>query len=158
MREKGFNRRAGAALLAVVAMLAALLATGPAAASTTATIPEIQGAGHVSPLAGQSVTTTGVVTAVAFNGYYVQDPVGDGDDNTADGIFVFSRQLPEAGGGRPARTHRHGQRVHPRWLVDRQPVDDAAVVPEHDAPFVGQSSPRTRWSSAPAAGPRRRSM
>ncbi|MCH7586326.1 MAG: 5'-nucleotidase C-terminal domain-containing protein, partial [Acidobacteria bacterium] len=30
-----------------------------------------------------------VVTAIAFNGYYVQDPVGDGDDATSDGIFVF---------------------------------------------------------------------
>ena len=28
------------------------------------------------------------VTAVAFNGYYVQDPDGDGDDATSDGMFV----------------------------------------------------------------------
>ena len=36
-----------------------------------------------------NVTTTGVVTAIAFNGYYVQDPDGDGNPNTADGMFVF---------------------------------------------------------------------
>ena len=52
-------------------------------------IYDIQDAGHISPYAGQTVTTTGVVTAVAFNGYYVQDSVGDGDDATSDGIFVF---------------------------------------------------------------------
>ena len=40
-------------------------------------IYEIQGEGHVSPFVGQEVTTTGIVTAVAFDGYYVQDPEGD---------------------------------------------------------------------------------
>lgn len=55
-----------------------------------ATIMEIQGAGHLSPLTGELVTTTGVVTAAAFRGFYMQDPVGDGDDDTSDGIFVSS--------------------------------------------------------------------
>ncbi|MEM9782295.1 MAG: choice-of-anchor I family protein [Pseudomonadota bacterium] len=54
------------------------------------TIPEIQGAGHVSSFEGRTVTTTGVVTAVDFNGYYLQDPEGDGDDATSDAIFVFT--------------------------------------------------------------------
>lgn len=54
------------------------------------TIPEIQGAGHVSAYAGQEVRTTGIVTAVASNGYYLQDAEGDGDDATSDGIFVFT--------------------------------------------------------------------
>ncbi len=52
-------------------------------------IYEIQGAGHISPFAGDVVTTTGIVTAIAFNGYYVQDRFGDGNDATSDGIFVF---------------------------------------------------------------------
>lgn len=52
-------------------------------------IPVIQGAGHLSPKMGQAVTTEGVVTAVAFDGYYVQDPDGDSDDATSDGMFVF---------------------------------------------------------------------
>jgi endonuclease/exonuclease/phosphatase family metal-dependent hydrolase len=63
-----------------------------------ATIPEIQGAGHVSPLVGERVTTRGVVTAVAFNGYYVQDPHGDGNDDTSDGMFVLQfGDLPSVG-------------------------------------------------------------
>jgi predicted extracellular nuclease len=57
-------------------------------------IPEIQGAGHLSPLIGETVTTTGVVTAVDGNGFYFQDQEGDGDDNTADGLFVFTNQAP----------------------------------------------------------------
>jgi len=76
----------GAALGLATTLLAT--ASGPAQAAT-ATIMQIQGAGHLSAFEGQSVTTTGVVTAVAFNGYYIQDPVGDGDPNTADGMFVF---------------------------------------------------------------------
>ncbi|WP_017324270.1 choice-of-anchor I family protein [Synechococcus sp. PCC 7336] len=55
---------------------------------TVAAIYEIQGAGHLSPLLGELVQTTGIVTAIAFNGFYLQDAVGDGDDNTSDGIFV----------------------------------------------------------------------
>jgi hypothetical protein len=55
-----------------------------------ASIPEIQGAGHVSPLVSQTVRTTGVITAIATNGFYVQDAVGDGNDATSDAIFVES--------------------------------------------------------------------
>ena len=62
----------------------------------------IQGSGHISPLVGQTVHTTGVVTAVDTNGsrgFYIQDPNGDGNAATSDGIFVFrpSGDLPEVG-------------------------------------------------------------
>jgi len=53
-------------------------------------IPQIQGAGALSPLAGQSVSTRGVVTALHSDGFFVQDPVGDGDPTTSDGIFVYT--------------------------------------------------------------------
>ncbi|MBE9060591.1 endonuclease/exonuclease/phosphatase family protein [cf. Phormidesmis sp. LEGE 11477] len=59
-----------------------------------AAIYEIQGAGHVSAFAGESVTTQGIVTAVDFNGFYVQDAIGDGDDATSDGLFVFTDDTP----------------------------------------------------------------
>ncbi|MEY8827525.1 choice-of-anchor I family protein [Sedimentitalea sp. XS_ASV28] len=58
--------------------------------SPLVTIPDIQGAGHISAYDGQTVTTTGIVTAVDFNGYYLQDPDGDGNDATSDAIFVFT--------------------------------------------------------------------
>ncbi|MEO0461525.1 MAG: Calx-beta domain-containing protein [Pseudomonadota bacterium] len=52
-------------------------------------IGEIQGAGHTSPWLGNEVSTSGIVTAVASNGFYLQDS-GDGDADTSDGIFVFT--------------------------------------------------------------------
>ncbi|MEM7544690.1 MAG: choice-of-anchor I family protein [Pseudomonadota bacterium] len=51
---------------------------------------DIQGAGHVSAFAGQTVRTTGIVTAIDTNGYYLQDAAGDGDNATSDAIFVFA--------------------------------------------------------------------
>ena len=57
-------------------------------------IYEIQGAALVSPLNGSQVTTTGIVTAVDSNGFYLQDPTGDGDNATSDGIFVFTISAP----------------------------------------------------------------
>lgn len=53
------------------------------------TIPQIQGAGHLSPLNGQQVVITGTVTLLTADGFYMQDPNGDGDSSTSDGIFVF---------------------------------------------------------------------
>ena len=90
MQPKRTRRRLVAAT-AALALTATLLAitSSPAQAVPAVTVMQIQGAGHLSPYEGQSVTTTGVVTAIAFNGYYIQDPVGDGDADTADGMFVF---------------------------------------------------------------------
>jgi predicted extracellular nuclease len=57
-------------------------------------IGEIQGSGHRSSLEGEAVTASGVVTAVTSNGFWMQDPEGDGDDATSDGIFVFTSAAP----------------------------------------------------------------
>lgn len=54
----------------------------------------IQGAAQTSPLQGQAVVTSGIVTAVDSNGFYLQDPEGDSDRFTADGIFVFTGDDP----------------------------------------------------------------
>lgn len=53
-------------------------------------IYDIQGAGHTSPLVNQTVSTLGIVTAVDSNGFYLQDPEGDGNDATSDAVFVFT--------------------------------------------------------------------
>lgn len=60
------------------------------------TIPQIQGDGATSPHLGQTVTTRGVVTLVINNGFFMQDPAGDGDGSTSDGIFVFTSSTPPA--------------------------------------------------------------
>lgn len=58
------------------------------------TISQIQGAGHASAYANQVVITTGVVTAVDTNGFYLQSTVGDGDAATSDAVFVFTTTAP----------------------------------------------------------------
>jgi len=60
------------------------------------TIPQIQGGGALSPRVGQGVTTRGVVTRVNNNGFFMQDPAGDSDISTSDGIFVFTGSAPPA--------------------------------------------------------------
>lgn len=74
-------------------------------------IHDIQGPGHVSPfvlddgettleflgdlpantfnVVGDRVITTGIVTAVDSNGFFLQDADGDDDIATSDGIFLF---------------------------------------------------------------------
>jgi len=53
-------------------------------------IPQIQGSGAASPYAGTVQATEGIVTARLGNSLFVQDPVGDGDPTTSDGIYVFN--------------------------------------------------------------------
>ncbi len=57
-------------------------------------IYDIQGAGHRSAYVGQLVTTSGIVTAVDNNGYYIQSQVGDGNRATSDAILVFTSTAP----------------------------------------------------------------
>lgn len=57
-------------------------------------IYQIQGAAHTSPLVGESVTTTGIVTAVGGRGFYLQDATGDNNNATSDAIFVFTGSNP----------------------------------------------------------------
>jgi VCBS repeat-containing protein len=57
-------------------------------------IMQIQGAGHTSAYVGQTVLTTGIVTAVDTNGFYLQDPTGDGNTATSDAVFVFTGTAP----------------------------------------------------------------
>lgn len=63
------------------------------------TIMEIQGSGQFSPFDGAIVETTGVVTLFTANGanFWLQDPAGDGDAATSDGIFVAGGGFPAAG-------------------------------------------------------------
>lgn len=57
----------------------------------THTISQIQGSGAQTAIpANTAVTTRGLVTGISSNGYFIQDPVGDGDPQTSDGIFVFT--------------------------------------------------------------------
>ena len=71
-------------------------------------IPAIQGSGTVSPMAGAVVETEGVVVGDfqdpgQLNGFFFQDPAGDGSPQTADGIFVYQPGGSAASAGERVR-------------------------------------------------------
>jgi predicted extracellular nuclease len=55
------------------------------------TIPQIQGPGATSPYAGRqlAIPLRGCITGVTAEGFFMQDPDGDGDARTSDGIYVY---------------------------------------------------------------------
>jgi uncharacterized protein len=61
----------------------------------TTGIYAVQGSGLASPLVGETVSVEGVVvgdfqTSAYLNGFHIQDPMGDGDASTSDGIFIYA--------------------------------------------------------------------
>ena len=83
-------------------------------APPTAAIYQIQGSGATSPYVGQVVTTSGVVTKVNNNGFFMQDLTGDGNPATSDGIFVFTSSAPTRERRPAGAGHRHGAGVQRR--------------------------------------------
>lgn len=63
---------------------------------TITNINQIQGTGALSPLAGQSVSTRGIVTAITSSGFFMQSQAADvdADPNTSEGMFVFTNTAP----------------------------------------------------------------
>ena len=106
------------------AHLALLLAAIPLAAADLP-IHEIQGAGESSPRVGQSVSTTGVVTALRTNGFYLQAPdaEADADPATSEGILVFTSSAPPAAAVVGNRVRVSGT------VVEYRPSADAASPP-----------------------------
>jgi uncharacterized protein len=84
----------GTALVAATLAWAAPAAYAVCGAAYTP-IYVAQGSGDTTPLTG-TITVQGVVVAdfegasPALRGFYLQDPLGDGNPATSDGIFVFS--------------------------------------------------------------------
>ncbi len=83
----------------LVLLLLVSCANPPQTAPDTTPISIVQGKGHISELVDRTVTTEGVVTAVAPDGFYLQDPVGDGDDATSDAVWVAPRTPPTVAQG-----------------------------------------------------------
>lgn len=106
---------------------AAAPAAEPCAADVPlTTVPQVQGDGPTTPLAGRRVTVPAVVTAVepGLGGFYVQDPAGDADPATSDGVFVF--------GGTPTPA-----------------VGDAVRVTGTAGEYTGSGSSQTQLAGAP---------
>lgn len=70
----------------------------PASCGSPTAISDIQGPGTLSPLAGQTVSTRGIVTGVKTNGFFLQTPDAqvDADPLTSSGVFVFTNSAPPA--------------------------------------------------------------
>lgn len=70
---------------------------GGGTTGTPATIEQIQGAAHVSPLNGQAVIDVeGVVTATTTNGFWFQSTHPDSDLSTSEGLFALTSSAPTA--------------------------------------------------------------
>ena len=52
-------------------------------------ISEIQGAAHLSPRNGDTVTTTGIVIGKIGSSFYIQDPTPDANPDTSEGLQIF---------------------------------------------------------------------
>ncbi|HET8682384.1 MAG TPA: lamin tail domain-containing protein, partial [Micromonosporaceae bacterium] len=69
-------------------------------------IRTVQGAAHLSPLNGATVTDVrGVVTAVRANGFWFQDPCPDTSTATSEGLFVFTSTAPGVAVGDEVRVN-----------------------------------------------------
>lgn len=78
-------------------LLACAVATG-ASRAPAATVMQVQGSAHRSPLAGQLVAgVAGIVTARIGSGSYLQDAAGDGDPSSSDAAAALAhpRERPE---------------------------------------------------------------
>ncbi|SNS59501.1 hypothetical protein SAMN04488107_3098 [Geodermatophilus saharensis] len=67
-------------------------ATSVCDTTPTHEIGAVQGTGATTPVNGATVTVRGVVVGdlPGLSGFYLQDPDGDGNAATSDGVFVFS--------------------------------------------------------------------
>ena len=99
------NQRTAIVTILLASTLLAVACAFPHVAGVTLSLPipaptnvtpiyEIQGTGASSPMVDARVDTLGLVTAVTRNGFYLQDPGGDGNPDTSDGIYVFTYTPP----------------------------------------------------------------
>ncbi len=84
-----------------IAVAALTFQVGAFAADTP--IYTLQGSGASSAYKGQAVSTTGVVTRVNNNGFFIQDLQGDGNPATSDAVLVFTSSAPTVSVGQFVR-------------------------------------------------------
>ncbi|MBI3367037.1 MAG: endonuclease/exonuclease/phosphatase family protein, partial [Burkholderiales bacterium] len=114
------------------------------------TIAEIQGAGHISPLLASATATAavsgvhGIVTALASNGFYMQDPTPDGNPATSDGIFVFTSTAPGRTVGEAVIVAGTVSEFRPGGAADSLTVTELGNNPAVQALVV------TPWTDAPS--------
>lgn len=104
---------------------------------------EIQGEAHRSFYEGQTVATGGIVTALAANGYYLQDATGDGNTRTSDGVFVFTSSAPTG--------VAVGDAITLTARIDEFVGSDATLLPLTELVPVGAATVVSSGNALPAA-------
>jgi predicted extracellular nuclease len=100
-------------------------------------IHDIQGAGHISPRSGQTLTTVpSIVTALrttgSTRGFYIQDLSPDGSDATSEGVFVFT-----GSSSNPTTLAAVGDVVRVRATVSEfRPAVDSLTITELVGPLT----------------------
>jgi hypothetical protein len=98
-------------------------------------IHDIQGSGTASPFAGQTVTTSGIVTLLktgtnnggAASGFFMQAPdaSADSDPNTSEGIFVFTSSVPTVSVGDAVSVT--GTAIEFNGMTEISPVSNVSI-------------------------------
>jgi len=103
-------------------------------------INAIQGDKNMSPLEGQAVQTTGIVTAITRTGFFIQTPDDstDKDPKTSEGVFVFTKDQPsdDAAVGNLVRITGKVEEYRPRQEPASLPVTEISMRSGSDSIVV----------------------
>ena len=116
------------------------------AAQKDRTISEVQGEKNVSPFTGQTVRLTGIVTARVRGGFFLQTPDDktDGNANTSEGIYVFTKSEPpgEATIGNSVIVTGTVEEFLPKQEPLSLPITELAMFKDRDTiKVVSQNNP-----------------
>lgn len=115
------------------------------------TIMAIQGHGSASPRENDTVTTAGnVVTAVGPKGFFMQDPLGDNDPTTSDGIYVYTGSAPAVALGNVVTVSGKVQEYNGSTELTNASISVTATSGATVAPYVLDDHPPT---NDPLTGP-----
>lgn len=134
--------RGGAGLALAVATLPAV-AEDAACALPYTPVYQIQGAGQSAAITG-TVTTQGIVVgdfegSAGLSGFYLQDPTGDGDSSTSDGIFVYTGTTNAVTAGQRARVTGYARERFNQTVLNGS-NSNTAVVPATNIVHCGSGS------------------
>ena len=107
---------------------------------TLTAIHAAQGSGERSPLEGRTVHVRGIVTGRKNNGFFLQAPDAEADNDpmTSEGVFVFTRSAPPAEAAAGSKTS---------WVS--RPIGWSAPAHDSSAPIPSRAA-RCRFCSATA--------
>lgn len=140
----------GALAAAVCPGASPLFASDPQVSAGSTPIYAIQSAGPSSPFAGERIATLGWVTGVTSEGFYLQDPTGDGNPQTSDGIYVYTYAPPAVSTGQCVAVHgAYVQEFYGKTELSRvaEIATSAACTAQGPAPV---DLPRLRLGDDPA--------